>query len=123
MKRIIAITIAALAVLPAFAQRNITAKADKAFELGKYFDAIDEYKYAFAKAKDKDKKNQIMFMVAESYRMVQNNRQAEIWYRKVIKKGYENPLATLYLADAMRAQGQYEDAMKELDRLMRGQPE
>ena len=57
MKRIIAITIAALAVLPAFAQRNITAKADKAFELGKYFDAIDEYKYAFAKAKDKDKKN------------------------------------------------------------------
>ena len=113
MKRIIALTIVALAVLPTFAQRGITAKADKAFELGKYYDAIDEYKYAFAKAKDKDKKNQIMFMVAESYRMVQNSRQAEIWYKKVIKKGYDNPLATLYLADAMRAQGEYEDAMKE----------
>ena len=97
MKRIIAITIAALAVLPAFAQRGITAKADRAFELGKYFDAIDEYKYAYAKAKDKNKKNDIMFMVAESYRMVQNSRQAEIWYRKVIKKGTRTrlPLSTL----------------------------
>lgn len=113
MKKLIAITIAALAVMPAFAQRNITLKADKAFEAGKYFEAIDEYKYAFAKAKDKDKKNEIIFMVAESYRMVQNTRQSERWYRKVIKNGYNNPLATLYLADALRSQGQYEDAMKE----------
>ena len=113
MKKFIAITIAALAVLPAFAQRNITAKADKAFELGKYFDAIDEYKYAYAKAKDKDKKNQILFMVAESYRMVHNYKQAENYYRKVVKKNFDNPLATLYMADALRAQGKYEEAMKE----------
>ena len=122
MKRIFAITIAALAFMPAIAQRNVTLKADKAFEAGKYFDAVDEYKYAFAKAKDKDKKNDIMFMVAECYRMVQNSRQAEIWYRKVIKKGYSNPLATLYLADAMRAQGNYEDAMKEYQNFIKLDP-
>ncbi|MBO7496034.1 MAG: OmpA family protein [Salinivirgaceae bacterium] len=113
MKRLIAITITALTVLPVFAQRNITLKADKAFEAGKYFDAIDEYKYAYAKAKDKDKKNQILFMVAESYRMVQNYKQAENYYRKVVKKNFDNPLATLYMADALRAQGKYEEAMKE----------
>ena len=65
MKKFFAITIAALAVMPAIAQRNVTIKADKAFEAGKYFDAVDEYKYAYAKAKDKDKKNDIMFMVAK----------------------------------------------------------
>ncbi len=115
MKKFIVVTFAFFAVTSAFAQKSITAKADKAFETGKYFLAIDEYKYAYAKAKDKDKKNQIMFMVAESYRMIQDNRQAEIWYRKVIKKNIDKPVATLYLADAMRAQGKYEDAMKEYE--------
>ena len=65
MRKIIAITVIMLSVAASYAQKNITAKADKAFEAGKYFDAIDEYKYAFAKAKDKDRKNQITFMVAE----------------------------------------------------------
>ena len=102
-----------LSVAASYAQKNITAKADKAFEAGKYFDAIDEYKYAFAKAKDKDRKNQITFMVAECYRMVQNNHQAEVWYRKTIKKGYTEPLATLYLANALRAQGNYDEALTE----------
>lgn len=113
MKKFFAIAIMLLSVTASYAQKNITIKADKAFESGKYFDAIDEYKYSFAKAKDKDKKNQITFMVAECYRMVQNNHQAEVWYRKTIKKGYTNPLATLYLADALRAQGNYDEALKE----------
>lgn len=122
MKKFIVITLATLTAMSAFAQKSVTAKADKAFSTGKYFSAIDEYKYAYAKAKNKEKKNDIMFMVAESYRMLQDNRQAEIWYRKVIKKNYENPLATLYLADAMRAQGKYEEAMGEYQNYMKLAP-
>ena len=102
-----------LVATASFAQNSITAKADRIFAAGKYYEAIDEYKYAYAKAKDKDKKNEIMFMVAESYRMMQNSRQAEIWYRKTIKKGYTNTLATLYLAQALQAQAKYDEALKE----------
>ena len=122
MKKYIVIAAISLASGAVFAQKNITAKADKAFETGKYFDAIDEYKYAYAKAKDKDKKNDITYMVAESYRMVHNNRQAEVWYRKVVKKGYSNHLATLYLADALRAQGQYDEALKEYQNYSKLEP-
>ncbi len=95
------------------AQKDVTSKADNAFESGKYFEAIDLYKYSFAKARDKEVKSEIIFKTAECYRMVQDNTQAEVWYQKAIKKKYTNPIAILYLADAMRANAKYSEALVE----------
>lgn len=94
----------------AFAQKDITSKADKSFESGKYFEAIDLYKYAYAKAKDKAKKAEIIYMTAECYRNVGNTKQAKIWYRKAIKKHHPNPLAILYYANALKSSEEYEEA-------------
>jgi peptidoglycan-associated lipoprotein len=113
MRKILIIAILFLPAFGLFAQKGVTDKADRAFQSGKFFDAIDLYKYAFAKAKDKNKKNDIIFMVAECYRMVQDAKQAEIWYRKAIKKGCTNPLASLYLADVLRSAGKYDEALAE----------
>ncbi len=93
------------------AQKNVTGKADIAFKTGRYYEAIDLYKYAYAKAKDKDQKSEITFMTAECYRMIHDDKHAELWYNKAIRKKYANPVAILYYADALRANGDYEEAL------------
>ncbi|MDA3890059.1 MAG: OmpA family protein [Salinivirgaceae bacterium] len=97
----------------ASAQRDVTSKADKAFESGRFYEAIDLYKYSYAKAKNKEQKAEITFMTAECYRMIQDFRHAEVWYKKAIRKRYPNPIATLYYADALRANGEYQEALVE----------
>lgn len=99
----------------AHAQKDVTAKADKAYNSGKYFEAIDLYKYSYAKAKDKEVKARITFMTAECYRKVQNNRQAEIWFKKAIRKKYPSPIAILYFANALRSNGKYEEALEQYE--------
>jgi len=113
MKKIFLLLILSGLVIQGFSQKEVTSKADNAFQSGRYYEAIDLYKYAFAKARDKDQKNQIIFMTAECYRMIQDNRQAEVWYRKAIKKKYNNPIAILHLADALRSIGKYDEALIE----------
>lgn len=93
-----------------FAQKDVTSKADKAFESGKYYDAIEEYKYAFAKTKDKDKKSEIIYKTALCYKNVGDVKQSKVWFNKAIKKRYANPIAILYYADALKAGGEYDEA-------------
>ncbi|MGD9994482.1 MAG: OmpA family protein [Salinivirgaceae bacterium] len=113
MRKAFTLTLSILLTTQAFSQKDVTAKADKAFETGRYFEAIDLYKYAYAKARDKEQKAEIVFMTAECYRLIQDNRQSEIWFNKAIKRRYPNPIAILYLADAKRANGNYEEARVE----------
>jgi peptidoglycan-associated lipoprotein len=113
MRKAFILTLSILLTTQAFSQKDVTAKADKAFETGRYFEAIDLYKYAYAKARDKEQKAEIVFMTAECYRLIQDNRQSEIWFNKAIKRRYPNPIAILYLADAKRANGNYEEARVE----------
>jgi peptidoglycan-associated lipoprotein len=113
MRKTFTLIISVLIAVQAFSQKDVTSKADNAFETGRYFEAIDLYKYSYAKARDKEQKAEIVFMTAECYRMIQDNRQSEIWYRKAIKKHYANPIAILYYADALRANGKYEEALIE----------
>ncbi len=99
--------------LNSFSQKNITSKADNAFKTGRYYEAIDLYKYSYAKAKNKEQKAEITFMTAECYRMIQDFKHARVWYSKAIRKRYPNPIAILYYADALRANAKYEDAVEE----------
>lgn len=110
MRQFLIISFLILSAITVTAQREITRKADKAFEMGKYFEAIDLYKYSYAKAKDKSKKAEIIYMTAECYRMVNDIKHAKMWYRKAVNKHYPNPLAYLYYADALKALGEYEEA-------------
>ncbi|MCK9207269.1 MAG: OmpA family protein [Salinivirgaceae bacterium] len=113
MRSLFILTLTFIMISGLMAQKDVTSKADNAFESGKYFEAIDLYKYAFAKARDKEQKAEIIFKTAECYRMVQDNNQSEVWYQKAIKKKYTNPIAILYLADAMRANAKYAEALAE----------
>ncbi|HTB07445.1 MAG TPA: OmpA family protein [Bacteroidia bacterium] len=96
----------------AMAQKNAIADADNAFKNMKYFDAIDMYKKAFTDGKvKKDQKAKVIFQVAECYRAIGDAKQEEQWYAKAIKAKYPDPKAILYMADAQKQEGNYDDAV------------
>ncbi|NJK87011.1 MAG: hypothetical protein HC906_14575 [Bacteroidales bacterium] len=92
------------------AQSKKSFKAYETYATGEYYKAIDEFKDAYQKTTDKNEKLEIAFHIAESYRKTNNSVQSELWYRKVLDKNYENPLAILYYADALKMNQKYEEA-------------
>ena len=64
----------------------------------------------FPKIKDRPTKGLVFFYIGECSRNLSDSRNAERWYKKAVQAKYSNPLATLYLADALKMRGAYEDA-------------
>src|SRR5215212_4626081 len=95
-------------IISVSAQKGSVAAGDAAFSKGDYYDAVPLYKKAFSKEKNKTKRAEIIFKTAESYRKVNDFKNQEVWYAKAIKGGYKEPIAILYLADAIKFNGKYD---------------
>src|SRR5689334_19547946 len=93
------------------AQRGSTYNADKAFESGDYYDAITLYKKAYTKEKNNAKKADILFLIAECYRHTNDYKNQEVAYAKAIKAKYKDPKAVLYLANALKFNGKFDEAI------------
>lgn len=115
IKKLLPVFLFASLSLTTFAQKNFTADADNAFNSLSYFSAIPLYKKAYPKEKDKAKKVQILFNLGECYRNIQDFPQAEEWYRKAIKASYPDKKAQLYVAEAVKSQGRYDEAVIEFN--------
>jgi peptidoglycan-associated lipoprotein len=115
MKRKIALGLALLLCLCLNAVQKITQRADYAFEMKQYYLAITEYKAALPKEGNKAEKARIQFMIGESYRMQDNWKEALPWYEKARKGKYADDVVVLYIADALRFQGKYAEALKEYE--------
>lgn len=95
----------------ASAQSRTLTKAENAFNAGEYFAAIDLYKDAYGSpATDKSSKPDILFKMAECYRLINQPVKAEIWYLKAIGKGISNPMAYFHLAEMQKMNIKYEEA-------------
>lgn len=94
----------------AFSQSKTTKKADAAFNTGEYFKAAEMYEKIFEKASEKEDKAYIAFQLGECYRIMLNTKDARKWYSRAVRYKYKNPLATLYNADALKAQQKYDEA-------------
>lgn len=93
-----------------------TRKADRAyasFEAGEYFDAIDSFKSTYSKTKDKALKAEMVFMVAECYRLTNDPKNAELWYKKAVKSAFAKPEAQYWLAESLKKNGKYDLAIVE----------
>jgi peptidoglycan-associated lipoprotein len=91
-------------------------KAERAYEFyrsGEYYEAIDQFKDAYSKTKDKALKAEMVFMVSECYRMINDPRNAELWYKKAIRSSYSKPEAQYWYADALKMNGKYQLAIDE----------
>ncbi len=111
--RVIVILLVFLQVLPLFSQKRKVGRAYEFFESGEYYEAIDHFKNAYSKSKDKEVKAEMVFMVAECYRLVNDPRNAELWYKRAVKSAYSRPEAQYWLADALKKNGRYEQAIEE----------
>lgn len=110
--------------LPALSQRNFTELADRDFADQKYSIAIDKYKKAYSKTKDRDEKNRIRFQMAESYRMMNNTKQAEIYYKGLYRTAYykKEPIVLLQYANMLKANEKYDDAYLIFDEYVKLRP-
>ena len=114
MKRTFLVIILAVA-LPTllFSQKRRAERAYESFNAGEYYEAIDLFKDAYSKTKDKAVKSDMVFMVSESYRLVNDPKNAEIWYKKAVKDAGVSPEAQFWLAESMKKQGKYQQAVDE----------
>ena len=93
-----------------FAQPKDYYKAEKALSKLEYYDAIAYYKKAFLKSK-RPLQAEITFKIAECYRVLHKIKQQKLWYKKAIIVKYPDPLVYLYYAEALKMNGEYDEAI------------
>src|ERR1700741_526144 len=84
-------------------------KAAKNFRMGKYEKVIDYYTDVLEKQPNNGKAN---YMVAESFRLSNRIKQAEVFYAKAGGPGVNEDSVQLYYSKALQANGKYDEAKK-----------
>jgi peptidoglycan-associated lipoprotein len=101
----------------AFAQNKFSKAADAAYADQMYLQALQKYQKAYSKVKNnKAERDRISLRIAECYRMMNNTKKAETSYKRlVINAKYikDNPKILLVYADMLKANGNYEEAIKQ----------
>jgi len=117
MKRLFLLIISLLVItLPeASAQKRKSEKAYTSFNAGEYYNAIDLFKDAYSKTNksDKNARNELVFMIAECYRLTNDPKNAEIWYKQSVKSSNSKPEAEYYLGESLKKNGKYQQAIEE----------
>lgn len=115
MKNITKLTLAAVAVLTfcvsGFSQK-ILKKADAAFESKQYFNAVNYYKQAYTNAA-KDKKGIILYRSGVSSQKINDYKGAEAYFNKAVAAGFDDPNVYLHLAEVLKNQMKYPEAITE----------
>jgi peptidoglycan-associated lipoprotein len=118
MKRISVIILLVLiaAIQESPAQKKKAERAYAAFEAGEYYDAIDQFKDTYSKTKGSDKatRSEIVYMIAECYRLTNDPKNAETWYKLAVKSTNSKPDAQYWLAESMKKNGKYQQAIDEM---------
>jgi len=112
---IIALSVFVLINFQAVGQSKKAQAADDDFLNLRYSLAIPKYKKAYAKTRsNKSEKNRISFQMAECYRLTNQTKRAEAFYKRLERAKYDRtePLVLLYLADAQLAEANYEEALE-----------
>lgn len=126
MKRLfLFIIFLAIITLPeATAQKRKTQKAYDSFNAGEYFVAIDLFKDAYSKTNKSDKitRSDLVFMIAECYRLTNDPKDAEIWYKQAVKSSTSKPEAEYYLAESLKKNGKYQQAVEEFKKYKQATP-
>jgi len=105
------------------AQKSYLDDADFAlYEEEKYFEAIELYKKAYVKEKGRDVKAEIIFKIAEAYRLSDQTEQAMVWFEKSIIAQYADPIAHLRLAEMKMQNGKYDEALVEYQKYTAEKP-
>lgn len=96
-------------------QKRKAERAYASFNAGEYYDAIDQFKDSYSKANKTDKasRTELGFMIAECYRLTNDPKNAETWYRLAVKSSFSKPEAQYWLAESLKKTGKYQQAVDE----------
>ena len=99
-----------------FAQNRYSRSADESFNDQQYFLALKKYQKAYSKVKkNKEERERISFQMAECYRLMNNTKRAETAYKRLLTSKLINkqPKIYLYYGDALKMNGNFEEALKQ----------
>jgi peptidoglycan-associated lipoprotein len=124
MKRIIAGILVILAANQVFGQQiKRVAEANALFEAGAYNEVIKNLrKDDLILAVPKSERGEIFFKIAESYRLIGQYKQAEIFYDKALEKEYKTPEFYLGYAKVLLINENYEKAKTYFEELKKLRP-
>jgi peptidoglycan-associated lipoprotein len=114
LKKLALSTLAVIAfVFSVNAQKNYLNDANIAYENHQYYNAIELYKQAYTKVKKPEDKAKVLYKTGQSYQEINLLKDAETYFAKAIKAKYPDPIIYLNLADVLKAQQRYEEAIVE----------
>lgn len=115
MNRLIISIVAVALLCPSVlqAQKQKTERAYAAWQAGSYYEAIDHFKDVYSKTRDKQLKAEMVFMVSEGYRLINDPKNAELWYKRAVKSPFPKPEAQYWLAETTKKLGRYPQAIEE----------
>ena len=90
-------------------------KGDKAYALGEYFEASNQYKKAYAQtpAKQRTQRGRLALKMAECYRRINYTQKAIAAYNNAIRYKQHDSLTHLHLGQQLMKNGQYKEAAKQ----------
>lgn len=86
-------------------------KANEAYEARQYYFAIELLKEAFTEVRGRQDKIDITFKLAECYRHTLQYQDAERYYIRAEKLGYDNPKVTYLRGQMLKSQEKFEEAI------------
>lgn len=92
--------------LQTLAQSNLQ-KADSAFKYKEYAIAAKFYEKAYKKEVTKDKKKDVAFLLGESYRIMNNHKEAKKWYDIALNEGQRSFDFFVNYGDVLIKNGEY----------------
>lgn len=107
---LILISILIITPLSSDAQGRRMRKANKYYQAGEYFEAQELYIKVYSKAKKKEEKAEVSFKIGMCARKLMDPQKSIIWFRRALLYKYQDPISNLYLADAYKMRGLYEEA-------------
>ncbi|MCX7953853.1 MAG: OmpA family protein [Bacteroidales bacterium] len=99
-----------------------TKKADLAFASKEYYKALTLYETLLKKSENKYEKAYIQFKIAECYRLMNQTAKAEAAYRRAIQRGYYDPISYFYLAEMLKANEKYSEAIDQYKEYLQYKP-
>lgn len=110
----ILLCIALAALNPVFSQNLRKLRAEKFFETGEYAKAATIFKKALKRNKNKPEKAEINFKITECYRLTNNLKKIESFYRKAIALHYPDPIIYYHYGNVLLKLEKYDDALAQL---------
>ncbi len=107
----IAVAVFAFTITTAFSQK-ILKKADEHFELGLYYRAVELYKQAYPSV-SKPQRPAVLYKTGYASQEINDYKGAETFYQKAIAAGFDDPNVYYRLAEVLKNQNKYPEAITE----------